>query len=69
MYEGMAGTRGLTMWPRKDETRSVGPLPIGSNSMVILLKKVHTLCSHLVRWMQVGMGVCVYIACFFHAVY
>ena len=30
--------------------------------LVELLKKIHTLCSHLVRGMQVGMGVCVYIA-------
>ena len=26
MYEGMVSTRGLIMWSRKDETRSVGPL-------------------------------------------
>ena len=26
MYEGMVGTRGLIIWSRKDETRSVGPL-------------------------------------------
>ena len=26
MYEGMVGTRGLIMWSKKDETRSVGPL-------------------------------------------
>ena len=74
MYEGVVGTKGLIMWSRKDETRSVGPLQPLTIGLIPwgflkLLKKVHTLCSHLVRGMQVGMGVCVYIACFFHAVY
>ena len=26
MYEGMVDTRGLIMWSKKDESRSVGPL-------------------------------------------
>ena len=70
MYEGMVGTRGLIMWSRKDETRSVGPLQpltIGLIPWGFLWSTY--VCSHLVRGMQVGMGVCVYIACFFHAVY
>ena len=31
--------------------------------LVELLEKVHTLCSYLVRGMQVVMCVCVYVAC------
>ena len=38
MYEGVVGTRGLIMWSRKAEMRSVGPLQpltIGRVSCVV----------------------------------
>ena len=72
MYEGMVGTMGFILWSRNDEMRSVGPLQpltIGLIPWGFLWSFLHTLCSYLVRWMQVGMCVFVYVACFFHAVH
>ena len=76
MYEGIVGTSGLIMWSRNDEMCSVGllhPLTMG-------LIPRGVLCSFLRKYMccvltlLVGcvgkhVCVCVYVACFFNAVY
>ena len=48
MYEGVVGTRGLIMWSRKAEMRSVGPL----QPLTIGLIPWGVLCSFLRKYMR-----------------
>ena len=70
----MLGTKGLIMWSVNAETRSVGPLqPLTMGlipwGFVEFFEKVHTLCCDFLCRIEKGMGMLIYIARLFHAVY
>ena len=59
------------MWSMNAETRSVGPLQPLAMGVIPwgFFEKVHTLCPDFLCQLEKGMGMLIYVARFFHAVY